>query len=153
MFTNAGATVGARLAPGSGSWTSVSDRNLKANTATVNPRAVLAAVAALPVSTWNYTSQDASIRHIGPMAQDFYAAFNVGESDTGISTVDAQGVALAAIQGVYQQNQELKAQIETLQNQAGPPAAFRLLDLLSVIAFAGFAIMWLQQRRAKRGRA
>ena len=151
LFTNAGASVGANLAPGSGSWTTLSDRNLKANTATVDPRAVLDAVASLPVSTWNYTAQDASIRHIGPMAQDFYAAFNVGESDTGISTVDAQGVALAAIQGLYQQNLELKARIETLQNQASPPAAFRLFDLLSIIAFAGFAIMWIRQHRTKRG--
>ena len=34
------------------------------------------------------------------MAQDFYAAFGLGESDKGIDTVDADGVALAAIQGL-----------------------------------------------------
>ncbi len=56
MLTDAAATVGASLFPGSGSWTSVSDRKQKSNPAAVNPRAVLDAVAALPISTWNYTA-------------------------------------------------------------------------------------------------
>ena len=49
---------------------------------------------------------DPAVRHLGPMAQDFKAAFNVGESDTGITTVDADGVALAAIQGLNQKLQD-----------------------------------------------
>lgn len=53
------------------------------------------------MQTWNYNSQDAAVRHLGPMAQDFKAAFGLGESDTGITTVDADGVALAAIQGLH----------------------------------------------------
>jgi hypothetical protein len=109
MFTNGGMTAGVRVAPGGGSWSSVSDRNLKANIQPVDGRAVLEQVAALPISTWNYTSQVASIRHIGPMAQDFAASFHVGEDDTHITTVDADGVALAAIQGLYAENQALKA--------------------------------------------
>ena len=52
------------------------------------------------MQTWNLKSQDPAIRHIGPMAQDFYAAFNVGEDDKHINSVDADGVALAAIQGL-----------------------------------------------------
>jgi hypothetical protein len=49
------------------------------------------------------------------MAQDFYAAFGVGEDDRHISTVDADGVALAAIQGLYQLMQEQNAQIVALE--------------------------------------
>ncbi len=78
---------------------------------------MLARLAEVPISTWNYTSQDASIRHIGPMAQDFYAAFGVGEDDTHITTVDADGVALAAIQGLYAENQALKAANESLTTE------------------------------------
>lgn len=115
LYSNAGATSGVSLAPGSGSWTSLSDRNFKTNFTLVNSRDILAKVAALPIQTWNYTSQDAAIRHIGPMAQDFYAAFNVGETDTGISVVDADGVALAAIQGLNDVVAEKEAQI-TAQN-------------------------------------
>ena len=58
-----------------------------------------------------------SIRHIGPMAQDFYAAFGVGEDDRHISTVDADGVALAAIQGLYQVVQDKDAAIASLQTE------------------------------------
>ena len=100
FYSNAGLTTGVSLAAGGGSWTAVSDRNQKENVAPVDCGEVLDKVAELPVSTWNYTSQDASIRHMGPMAQDLYAAFGLGESDTGITTIDADGVALAAIQGL-----------------------------------------------------
>jgi hypothetical protein len=97
---------GAFLAPGDGSWTAMSDRNAKENVQPVDTRGVLEKVAALPVSTWNYKSQSSDVRHIGPMAQDFKAAFGVGASDTGITTVDADGVALAAIQGLNEKLQE-----------------------------------------------
>lgn len=113
LFSNTNATVGASLASGSGSWTSMSDRNAKEAFQPVNPSEVLAKVVALPLTTWKYKAQDASVRHIGPMAQDFKAAFAVGESDTGISAIDADGVALAAIQGLHQkletQSQKLAA--------------------------------------------
>jgi hypothetical protein len=114
LFSNSGATAGVYLAPGAGSWTSMSDRKSKENLAPVDPGEVLAKVAALPMATWNYKSQDASVRHIGPMAQDFMAAFNVGESETGISTIDAEGVALAAIQGL---NQKLEAEAAALRSE------------------------------------
>ena len=78
-------------------------------------------VAALPLETWNYKAQPAAIRHLGPMAQDFKAAFQIGETDTGIATVDADGVALAAIQGLNRKLEEkLKAkddQIESLEQR------------------------------------
>ncbi|HEX5217963.1 MAG TPA: tail fiber domain-containing protein [Verrucomicrobiae bacterium] len=106
LFTDSTAITGAFLASGSGSWTSMSDRNSKENFDAIDATAVLEKVVALPVQTWNYKSQDANIRHIGPTAQDFKSAFGVGENDTGISNVDADGVALAAIQGL---NQKLEA--------------------------------------------
>lgn len=100
----AGGSVGMTLTIGgltvNGAFVSASDRHAKENFAPVDAQAVLEKVVALPLSTWNYKSQDPSIRHLGPMAQDFKAAFGLGESDTGIATVDADGVALAAIQGL-----------------------------------------------------
>ena len=92
-----------------------SDRNKKANLAAVNPREVLGRVVALPIETWNYLSQGPSVRHIGPMAQDFHAAFGVGDDDTHINMVDANGVALAAIQGLYQLVQEQELQLTVLE--------------------------------------
>lgn len=109
-------STGAYLSTG-GTWTNASDRNAKENLASVDGQEVLARLVGVPVATWNYASQDPSIRHIGPMAQDFYAAFGLGEDDKHISTVDADGVALAAIQGLYEQNQALSAENAAQQAQ------------------------------------
>ncbi len=117
LTSNAGGTAGVTLPAGGGSWNSLSDRNMKANFAAVDPRAILRGVLALPISTWNYKSQDASVRHIGPMAQDFFAAFKVGEGDKTISTIDPDGVALAAIQGLNEELKDRDAKIGALQQQ------------------------------------
>jgi hypothetical protein len=114
FFTNAGMTTGVTVAAGGGSWASVSDRNLKANVEVIDPQTVLARLLVMPVTTWNYKSQAASIRHIGPMAQDFYAAFSVGEDDRHITDIDEGGVALAAIQGL---NQKLENQVSDLRSR------------------------------------
>ena len=55
-------------------------------------RQLLARVLALPITTWNYKAQAPEIRHLGPMAQDFFDAFHLGEGDTTISSVDIDGV-------------------------------------------------------------
>jgi hypothetical protein len=70
-------TSGVRLPPGSGAWRNLSDRNLKTGVARLDGARVLAKLDALPVSEWSYTSER-GVRHVGPMAQDFYAAFGVG---------------------------------------------------------------------------
>ncbi len=92
--------AGVELAPGGGSWSSLSDEASKRAIDPVSGRSVLRELASIPISTWSYRAQDESIRHIGPMAQDFYRAFGVGESRRRISSVDADGVALAAIKGL-----------------------------------------------------
>lgn len=117
FYTAPGTGTGVQLASGGGSWSSLSDRAAKENFAPVDGRDVLDRLAAIPIQTWNYRSQDPAIRHIGPVAQDFYAAFGVGEDDTHISTVDADGVALAAIQGLYQLSQEQDARIAELEGR------------------------------------
>jgi len=117
FYTGNGTGTGAVLAAGSGSWTSLSDKHAKENFEEVNASEVLAKVAAMPVKTWNYKTQQDSIRHIGPMAQDFKAAFGVGETDTGITTVDADGVALAAIKGLVEELKARDKKIEELSNK------------------------------------
>jgi hypothetical protein len=95
-----------------GMWQNASDRNKKENFTPVNARAVLEKLVALPVSTWNYKREDASIKHLGPMAQDFKATFGLGEDDKSIGTVDADGVSMAAIQGLNQKLEEQLAEKE-----------------------------------------
>lgn len=100
----------------------LSDRHAKANFGSVDPSDMLERVRSLPITTWNYRSDDAAVRHIGPMAQDFSATFGVGTDDRTIHPMDGQGVALAAIQGLAAQvaalqaeQQRLMAQIATLE--------------------------------------
>jgi hypothetical protein len=82
-----------------------SDRNAKEHFAPISPQEILDRVAALSITRWNYKGDDIT-RHVGPMAQDFYTAFNVGTDDKHISVVDEGGVALAAIQGLNQKLEE-----------------------------------------------
>ena len=92
-----------------------SDRNAKENFKSVDDQAVLAKVASLPLTEWNYKTDSKGVQHIGPMAQDFQAAFQLSTDDKHISVVDEGGVALAAIQGLNQKLQEKDAEIQQLQ--------------------------------------
>lgn len=166
FYTDATHTSGVYLPAGSSAWSSVSDASRKENIRPVDGAEILSQLVALPIATWNYTTQDASIRHIGPMAQDFYAAFGVGESPLAISTVDADGVALAAIQGLYSkvqaQEKQLVAQQEKLaalemrlaalesQCELGAP---KPQTRLWAVGVAGIAVagVWVLQRRNRGG--
>ena len=78
---------------------------------------ILTSLINLPISVWSYRGQDESTRHIGPISQDFYLAFGFGEDERFISTVDADGVALAAIQGMYEIIQEQETLIKDQHDQ------------------------------------
>ena len=93
-----------------------SDRAVKTAIAAINPRKVLSKVLALPITSWAYKT-DGNTRHIGPMAQDFHKAFGLGGSDKSIATVDADGVALAAIQGLHQMVRDKDAKIAAMQKK------------------------------------
>jgi hypothetical protein len=105
---------GAHVTAG-GVWTNASDRSMKENFASVDVRAVLEAVGDLPIATWNYKNEESAIRHMGPVAQDFVAAFGLGGDDRTIATIDAEGVALAAIQGLHQIVKEKDCRIDELE--------------------------------------
>lgn len=109
-------SAGVSLAPGDNAWSVLSDRNAKTDFGTVDAVQTLRSVAAIPIRSWRYKTQS-GVRHIGPMAQDFAAAFHVGTDDRHISTVDADGVALAAIQGLYDVMKGKDAEITALKKQ------------------------------------
>jgi hypothetical protein len=165
FYTNSGLSSGAYLSANSGTWSSLSDRAAKENLAPVDAEAVLRAVAALPITTWKYIGEAAGVQHMGPMAQDFYAAFGLGDSERHITTLDADGVALAAIQGLEAENAALQAQVEALAQQnaefearlsaleAGHPARVPVAGSLwwaggLLLAVAG---MWSLGRRRQGG--
>jgi hypothetical protein len=95
----------------------MSDRNLKRDIEPVDEQAVLETLATVPVSTWSYKSDDPRVRHLGPMAQDLYAAFGLGNTDRAYNPVDAHGIALAAIKALYQRVEAQDARIERLEQE------------------------------------
>jgi hypothetical protein len=119
FYSDSALVSGVSLASGSGSWSSLSDRNAKDNLSPVDGRALLTALANMPVSTWNYKTQSSSIRHMGPTAQDFHNAFGLGEDDKHISVVDADGAALAAVQALYRVVLEKERRIQDLEQRLG----------------------------------
>jgi hypothetical protein len=112
FYSNEKATSGVELTAGSGAWANLSDRNAKTDIVPLDDASVLARVAALPVSSWQYKSEP-GVRHFGPMAQDFYAAFGVGTDDRHITSIDEDGVALAAIKALHRENDRLRSVVES----------------------------------------
>ena len=108
---------GVRLSPGSGSWSMLSDVRQKANFRDLDGESVLRRLAGIPIREWNYISQDASIRHVGPMAQDFRQAFGLGEDETTISSVDPDGISLRAIQALDARTEKLREENDALRKE------------------------------------
>ena len=98
------------------SFNPTSDRAAKEHFEPVDSQEILAQVASLPISRWSF-KRDSGTRHLGPVAQDFRAAFGLGIDDKHIATVDADGVALAAIQGLNQKLEQKEAKIATMERE------------------------------------
>ena len=118
-FTGGNDATGPYLTAGANAWSIGSSRTLKSEFRPIDPGAVLARVIALPITTWRYKSEPDGIRHMGAMAEDFSAAFGLGPDTRSINSVDGDGVALAAIQGLNAkleaENAELRAELAELR--------------------------------------
>ena len=118
VFYTSSGSAGAQLAADATSWTALSDRNAKKNFQPVDTVALLDKLAAIPIQQWNYKwEKDSDVPNIGPMAQDFIHAFYPGRDDKGISTLEFDGVELAAIQGLNQKLNEKDAEIQELKSR------------------------------------
>ena len=110
-----------------------SDRNQKKNIAPADTEQILDKVARLPISTWTYVEEPNDVRHLGPMAQDFHASFGLGSDDRTYNSVDAHGVAMAAIQELEKVVAAQERRIEKLEREnrrlerrlRAPPASGR----------------------------
>ncbi len=95
--------------------TQTSSKQEKRGFESVDAVSVLEKVAGLPISEWSYKADGPSVRHVGPMSEDFHAAFGLGKTDKGLTSIDTSGVALAAIQGLVQENKRLEERIADLE--------------------------------------
>jgi hypothetical protein len=115
LYSNSGMTAGVSLAANGAAWATISDQNAKKNFSAVNGEEVLNKLASVPVQQWNYKwEKDSDVPNIGPMAQAFKAAFYPGRDDKSITTLEFDGVELAAIQGL---NQKLEAKSQQLEGE------------------------------------
>lgn len=71
-------------------------------------------MASLPVSTWSYKGEE-DVRHLGPMAQDWYAAFGLGPDDRSVHMIDANGVAIVAMKALHRMVQSLRQEVDCLR--------------------------------------
>lgn len=118
--TNLGGTTGCNLPAGSGVFNCTSSRATKMNFAAVSGTDLLAKVRALPITTWNYISEGDKVRHLGPMAEDFYAAFGLGEGSKSIGVQDLASVSLAGVKALEERTAELQdktAEVERLRTE------------------------------------
>jgi hypothetical protein len=134
-------TAGVTLASGGGSWASLSDEASKTAITPVSGREVLRKLASVPISEWSYRAQGPSIRHIGPMAQDLNRAFGVGEDPRHITSVDADGISLAAIKGLTERVRALQREVGApAGGSAGPSGDGSSLPLWALAALAAFGL-------------
>jgi hypothetical protein len=100
----------------SGTWTNVSDVNRKHGFAAVHGEDVLARLRGMPITTWTYNTDGNEVRHLGPTAQDFHAAFGLnGVDNTHIATVDGDGVALAGVKALDARTLRQQSEIDALR--------------------------------------
>jgi hypothetical protein len=120
LFTDATATTGVSLAPGAPAWSANLDGATRTNLAPVNVREVLDRVLTLPMHHWRYPWESTNATpHLGPTAQEFKAAFYSGRPNTGVTTLEFDGVALAALQGLNRKlEEELKRSGDSSQSLA-----------------------------------
>jgi hypothetical protein len=114
LYSNSGMSTGAYMDAGVSGWTNISDRNKKENYRPISGEQILSKIKEMPITEWNYKGTDKSVKYIGPVAQDFYAAFHLGGSDSlGINSICIDGINIAAIQALEKRTAELqKANIE-----------------------------------------
>ena len=94
----------------------ISDRNVKEGFQSVDADEVLRRLVALPLAKWSYV-WDPGTEHLGPMAQDFKAAFGLGPTDRMIFQLDADGVAFASIQALHRRLETVQAENEALERR------------------------------------
>jgi hypothetical protein len=125
-------TAGVYMRHGQSGWSNYCDRNMKENFEPVDGEWLLGKIKNIPITKWNYKKTNVNDKYIGPMAQDFYAAFQLGGTDSlGINSICIDGVNMAGIkalekrtsimndkmQNIIEQNEQLIAENKKLKEQ------------------------------------
>jgi trimeric autotransporter adhesin len=111
-------TAGVYMRHGQSGWSNYCDRNMKENFRELDGEEVLDKLHNIPVTEWNYKKTDPEMKYVGPVAQDFYAAFHLGGTDSlGINTISIDGVNMAGVKALDTRTREMKKVLTTIQEQ------------------------------------
>lgn len=142
----------------SGVWTNTSDRRKKHRFEAISGEDVLRRLRRVPITRWSYKVEAGRVRHLGPMAQDFHRAFQLGPDSISIGTVDADGVALAGVQALdartralQAENAQLRARLTALERVTNAPSTAGLpLNTTLLVVGAGLLGALLLRRPKAR---
>jgi len=116
IYSSSDFSTGVVMGPGEGTWNSLSTRTAKTGIEPIDPPTVLEKVERLSIDRWEYDG-DSDATHMGPMAEEFHDAFGLGSDERRIATVDADGVALAAIQGLAEELDAARERVATQRDR------------------------------------
>jgi len=148
LYSSEAMTGGVTLPAGSGAWSSLSDRDAKSHIVPLDDASVLAKVSGMAIDSWSYESE-IGVRHAGPMAQDFYAAFRAGEDSRHITSIDEDGVTLSAIKALHGENARLHSAFERSQRERLEKDA-RIAELSGDVRTLDAMVGRLVARRSER---
>ena len=123
--TSATLSTGCDLPAGSGAFVCSSSRTLKDRFGAVDGEELLGRIRGVPVSTWSYIGEQRGVRHLGPFAEDFRAAFGLGVDDRSIGLLDIDGVNFAAVKALEARTAELRAKAAQVDRLNAEVAALR----------------------------
>ena len=140
--TSATLSTGCDLPAGSGAFVCSSSRTLKDRFGAVDGEELLGRIRGVPVNTWSYIGEQGGVRHLGPFAEDFRAAFGLGVDDRSIGLLDIDGVNFAAVKALEARTAELRvkaaqvdrlnAEVATLRERQAATDA-RLAELEAIV--------------------
>jgi trimeric autotransporter adhesin len=108
--------AGVYMRHGQSGWSNYCDRNIKENFRELDGEEVLEKIRNMPVTEWNYKKGDSSLKYVGPMAQDFYAAFHLGGTDSlGINSISIDGVNMAGVKALEKRTSEMKGELAAVK--------------------------------------
>jgi hypothetical protein len=139
---------GVYMRGGTSGWTNYCNRNIKENFEKINLEELLTRIKNIPVTKWNYKSGDPTIKYIGPVAQDFYAAFQLGGTDSlGINSINIDGVNMAGVQALINRTDELKSnQVKLSEDMEILKEAFKKIEELQKLIIYQNAKIEQQQK-------
>ena len=123
--TSATLSTGCDLPAGSGAFVCSSSRTLKDRFGAVDGEDLLGRIRGVPVSTWSYIGEQGGVRHLGPFAEDFRAAFGLGVDDRSIGLLDIDGVNFAAVKALEARTAELRVKAAEVDRLTAEVASLR----------------------------